>query len=119
MKHDIRRSEIAIAAVLRFGCTLSIVLMAAGLVLLLAKGEENKLQSTGFVGLHSLLTGVASLEPTAIMTLGVLMLLLTPMLRVIAAGISFLIFERDVKYALISLGVLVILIVSFFVPGFK
>lgn len=119
MKHDIRRSERVIAAVLRFGSGLSIVLMAAGLVLLLVKGEADKLQSTGFVGLHSLLTGAATLEPAAVMTLGVLMLLLTPMLRVIAAGISFLIFERDVKYAMISLGVLVILIVSFFVPGFK
>lgn len=119
MRHDIRRLERAIAAVLRLGSGLSIVLMAAGLVLLLVEGQSDKLQGPRFVGLHSLLTGAASLEPAAIMTLGVLMLLLTPMLRVIAAGISFLIFERDVKYALISLGVLVILIVSFFVPGFK
>lgn len=119
MRNDIRRSEKAIAAVLRFGSGLSTVLMAAGLVLLLVEGQLDTLQGTRFVGLHSLLAGAASLQPLAIMTLGVLMLLLTPMLRVIAAGISFLIFERDVKYAIISLGVLVILIVSFFVPGFK
>ena len=119
MRHDILRSERIIAAVLRFGSGLSIALMLAGLVLLLVKGEPNKLQGAEFVSLYSILVEAASLKPAAVMTLGVLTLLLTPMLRVVAAGMSFLILERDVKYALISLGVLVILIASFFVPGFK
>lgn len=119
MRQNVHKSEKIIAGVLRLGSGLSIVLMVTGLGLFLVEGGAAKLQGAGFAGLHFFLMGVASLEPTSIMTLGVIVLLLTPMFRVIAAILSFLIIERDVKYALISLGVLVILIVSFFVPGFK
>lgn len=119
MRQNVQKSEKIIVKILRLGSGLSIALMIAGLGLFLAKGGSVELQKAGFAGLHSLLAGVATLEPISIMTLGVIVLLLTPMFRVIAAVFSFLIIERDIKYALISLGVLVILAVSFFVPGFK
>ena len=119
MRQSAQKSEKIIAEILRLGSGLSIALMTAGLGLFWARGGSDGLQGAGIVGLHSLLAGVASLKPISIMTLGVIILLLTPMFRVIAAGISFLIVERDLKYALISLGVLVILSASFFVPGFK
>lgn len=118
MRLDVRKSEGIIAGVLGLGSGLSIMLMAAGLGLLLAKGETGKFQGAG-LSLNALLMGAAALEPAAIMTLGVIMLLFTPMLGVVAAGVSFLLFERDIKFALISLGVLVILTVSIFIPGFE
>jgi uncharacterized membrane protein len=58
-----------------------------------------------------MLKGVASLDPTATINLGLLILLLTPVVRIIAAGIAF-VMERAYKFALVSLGVLAILSVS-------
>jgi uncharacterized membrane protein len=46
-------------------------------------------------------------------TAGVLVLLATPMLRIIVAGIQFL-RERDMKYVLVSLGVLCIVVLAYF-----
>jgi len=114
----VRRSEKTIAGVLRLSSGISFLLMAAGSGLLLGKGGAEKLQS-GFGGLAPLLAAASSLEPAAIMTLGVIVLLFTPMLGVVTAGISFLIIERDIKYALVSMGVLVILSASFFLAGYK
>jgi uncharacterized membrane protein len=44
---------------------------------------------------------------------GVIVLLATPMLRIIVAGIQFL-RERDMKYVLVSLGVLCIVVLAYF-----
>ena len=44
---------------------------------------------------------------------GVIVLLATPVLRIIVAGIQFL-REHDMKYALVSLGVLCILVLAYF-----
>jgi len=48
-------------------------------------------------------------EPTALIYLGILVMMFTPFLRVMVAGFSFLV-EGDVKYALVALGVLIILL---------
>jgi uncharacterized membrane protein len=47
-----------------------------------------------------------------IVTAGLLVLLATPVLRIIAACLQFL-RERDLKYALVSLGVLGIMILAY------
>ncbi len=47
-----------------------------------------------------------------ITTAGLLVLLVTPGLRIIVAGIQFL-RERDLKYALVSLGVLSIVVLAY------
>jgi uncharacterized membrane protein len=44
---------------------------------------------------------------------GLLVLLATPALRIIVAGIQFL-HERDFKYALVSFGVLTIVVLAYF-----
>jgi uncharacterized membrane protein len=46
-------------------------------------------------------------------TAGVVVLLATPVLRIIVAGIQFL-RERDTRYALVSLGVLCIVVLAYF-----
>ena len=50
-------------------------------------------------------------SPLALLNLGILVMMLTPLLRVITAGLSFLL-ERDYKYLLIASGVLIILLAS-------
>ncbi|MGB8656797.1 MAG: DUF1634 domain-containing protein [Candidatus Zixiibacteriota bacterium] len=47
-------------------------------------------------------------QPVAIINFGILVMMLTPFLRVLVAGFSFLL-EKDVKYAAIAFGVMVIL----------
>jgi uncharacterized membrane protein len=48
-----------------------------------------------------------------IVTGGLLVLLATPALRIVVAGIQFS-RERDLKYALVSLGVLCIVVLAYF-----
>jgi uncharacterized membrane protein len=72
--------------------------------------------------LFSMATGLAQLKPFAIIQLGVLVLLATPVLRVFASLILFAI-EKDRPFVLITLFVFLILLFSFFVvpeiPIFK
>jgi uncharacterized membrane protein len=57
------------------------------------------------VSLSNLLRG----EPTAIINLGILMMMLTPFFRVVTAAFSFF-WEKDFKYAAVALGVTAILL---------
>jgi len=60
---------------------------------------------------HNLLMKALALDPRAVTGLGILLLLLTPVFRVFAAVITFGL-ERDLKYFLISSGVLMIVLAS-------
>ena len=55
-------------------------------------------------------------DPIAIISLGILLMMLTPFLRVVAAVFSFF-GERDFRYAAVALGVMVILLFAI-VPSF-
>jgi uncharacterized membrane protein len=55
-------------------------------------------------------------EPTAIINLGILLMMLTPFMRVVVAVLSFL-WEKDFKYAAIAFGVMVILLFTI-LPSF-
>ena len=63
--------------------------------------------------LGDLAHGIASGDPAAIIQLGVLLLIATPMARVAFALIAFAI-ERDKLYIAVSLTVLVVLLFGFF-----
>ena len=58
-------------------------------------------------------TMVSSAWAGKVATAGLLVLLATPALRIVVAGIQFF-RERDLKYALVSLGVLGILVLAYF-----
>jgi len=104
--------------VLRLVAGISIILMAAGMVMYLAGGGAGT-GNGAFVGMSETLAGAMALEPVPMMTLGLVILLFTPVLRVMGALFSFLFAEKDPMYALISLGVLIILVVGMFLPSFK
>ena len=55
-------------------------------------------------------------EPTGIINLGILVMMITPFLRVVMAAFSFF-WERDLRYAAVALGVMVILLFTI-VPSF-
>lgn len=108
----LRQAELAISHVLRGGVIVSAAIILLGVVVFYLQ-----MAITG----HAMLTyphsvpdvalGIGRGEPLAIVTLGLLILLLTPILRV---AISIIIFalERDWLYTTITLVVLLILLVS-------
>jgi len=112
--NDINR---ILALLLRTGSVLSVALMAAGLAFALAADGGLEGQRAAGQGFLQVIAGVMALNPMALMTLGILALLFTPFLRVIAAFLSFLLIEKDIKYSLISFGVLMIMILSLLIPG--
>lgn len=83
-----------IEAFLRWSSAASLLLMAAGLIVFFIGGPESMWQ------------------PGAVMAAGVILLVAIPFLRVAGQCISFLYVDRDVKYALLSLGLLAILAVG-------
>lgn len=103
--------------VLRIFSGASAVFMAFGMALFIARGGEAAV--TGKIDVPpfgQVLAGVLSLEPVAFMVLGIVILLLTPFMRVVGAVVSFVV-KKDWRYALISLGVMTILLLGLFVHG--
>lgn len=113
---DDKRMEYIMGRLLQVGVLFSSAVVLIGGVLFLLrqsghvshyrifKSEPNTLRS--LKGLASLL---ASGSPEAIIMIGVLLLIATPIARVVFAAISFAL-ERDLLYLLISLTVLGVLI---------
>lgn len=99
----------ALAAVLRYGAMSSTLIMALGLGLMFLEGPAAPLDR----GLRPELTfqSLIRFDSGAITVLGILLLLLTPILRIAAAVVTFAL-ERDYQYVLISLGVLAVVFVS-------
>lgn len=110
----------AISTVLKICSGFSVTLMALGLALFLSKGNQADLSADIRVaGLSEALTGIVQLDPVALMTIGIFILIATPFVRVAWESFSFWFIEKDKVYALISLGVLIILSAGLFVPGIR
>lgn len=115
-----------ISNVLRYGVIISVALIAFGTLLILFEHPAGFPSAVGQVvslnygratlSLVTLLRGVASLHPIYVIQLGLIALLATPIVRVIA---SILLFarENDVLYAGITALVLLILVLSIFLVG--
>jgi len=105
------KSECAIAVALRYGSLISTLVMALGLGLMLLRGPATSLATYHRVRISQLLALVVRLDAAALTEFGVLLLLLTPLFRILVAVISFAL-ERDLKYVLIALGVLSVVLLS-------
>lgn len=126
MEAKVRNVELAISLVLRIGVVLSVTVIAVGLGLMFAH-HSDYLPISGHVSYHELTSGAtrfphsfASLgraisrgEGRGIVVLGVLILILTPVLRV-AVGVLSFVYEEDAPMAIVTLYVLVVLVGSFF-----
>ncbi len=135
VSEDVRvtRMEEIISDVLRYGVLLSFAVVLAGTLLLFARGDA------GYAGLRvrgsgavtratqyhastdaarwpttpgAVVSGVRDGRPYAVIALGLLILIATPVLRVAASVFTFL-WEQDRLYAAITAYVLAVLIVSF------
>lgn len=115
-----------ISNVLRIGVVLSSVVIVAGLVLMLAappSGVPESLQlmlssnfGTPTLDAASLLGGIASGSALSVLEVGTLILLATPLARVVASVVLFR-EERDTLYVGVTLLVLGMLLVAMFVVG--
>ena len=129
MEEKVRKVELAISLVLRVGVVLSVLVVAGGLGLMFAhhsaylplRGDFSYKALTSrktpfprsFASLgHSLANG----DGRGVVVLGVLILILTPVLRV-AVGVLSFIYEKDPPMALVTLFVLAVLVGSFFLAG--
>ncbi|HEY7349789.1 MAG TPA: DUF1634 domain-containing protein [Ktedonobacterales bacterium] len=121
-------TEEIISWILRVGVLVSAFLIALGVVLLLVTGDTgyagsvNNLAGLTQYGPNRLtafpttpgdvLAGVAQFKPYALIALGLLLLIATPVIRV-ASSVVIFVLERDYAYVLITLVVLVVLVISF------
>jgi len=101
------KARSAIAAILRYGSLISTLVMALGLILVLLRGPVSFGPGGHLVSFRTLFPRVTHLDPATIAEFGLLLLLVTPIFRIIVAGIAFGL-EREYKYVLISLGVLAV-----------
>lgn len=129
MEEKIRKVEVAISLVLRVGVVLSVAVIAVGLGLMFAHHGDYVPMSGHFSyrnltskttpfphSFSALGRSIAAGDGRGIIVLGVLILILTPVLRVAVGVLSFL-YEKDPPMALVTLYVLVVLIGSFFLAG--
>ena len=121
--HRVVRVEIVISWVLRIGVVTSLAVVVAGLVLIFARRPDllssttalQELTQPGAVFPHTLLAvfqGVSRLNGEAIVAIGLLLLILTPVARVAVSILAFL-YQRDRVFTFITLAVLIILLMSF------
>lgn len=113
-----------IAKLLAAGVGASALIVATGLLLLIATGKTGyegtvRLPSVGGAGASyprafaEVFAGVLALKPIAVIELGLIALIATPVFRVVAS-IPLFLMERDRLYVLITAAVLTVLLVSIF-----
>lgn len=128
MAEKVRRVELAISLVLRVGVVASVLVIAVGLGLMFAHhGSYVSLSGPSFRALTSASTSFPHSfgalgraldqgQGRGVVVLGVLILILTPVLRVAVGVLSFA-YEKDAPMALVTLFVLAVLVGSFFLAG--
>ncbi len=113
-----QRGERAISLVLRYGSLAATVVMLLGLGLMLATSPATALLTYHRIALPVLFPRLLRLDPAALTEFGIILLLLTPIFRIVVAAATFAL-ERDRKYVFVALGVLavVLLSISFAIEG--
>ncbi|QGP91062.1 hypothetical protein MGLY_03860 [Neomoorella glycerini] len=103
--------EDIISQSLRWGVVISAIIIAAGLVFYLLTGDSG--YPAGFfpTSIPQVFKDVVHFKSFAIIDLGLLLLIATPIFRVAASIIAF-IFDRDRPYVVITTYVLAMLILS-------
>lgn len=107
----------AIGWVLRIGVLLSInVVIFGGAIYLYRNGHTMANYHTfkgipAFVQLNGIINGILTLRGRAIIQAGIVLLIATPVLRIIFSAIGFIL-EKDYLYTFITLLVLSIIVIS-------
>ncbi len=99
------RLELSVERLLVIAVGLCVALMAIGLVLAVLQGEG---LPHDVVGVQDLLGAARRGDPAAYLSLGLLVLLATPVLRV-AGALAVFALERDRRYVLVTAAVLAVM----------
>lgn len=106
-----------VSNILMIGSYSAAVVLILGLGMLFLQGRpESYLTRLPRLSFSNLISHFFKGEPTSIINCGILVMMFTPFLRVVVAGFSFL-GEKDYKYALISFGIMLILLFTI-IPTF-
>ena len=108
--------EHRISRILTIGSAASIILLAVGTAMLLAAGGSPLDGNWPPFEPGSLVPALLTLEPAGLLYLGLIAAIATPLLRV---GVAFIAFARarDVRMAVVSAAVLVVIAVAIAVAG--
>lgn len=113
----IRKTELIISGVLRFGVLLSVAIILVGIAWFYGLRLAGLLPHPTFpVTLPGVVHGILAANPLAVVVLGLLVLLATPVLRVAVSIVAFAI-EEDRTYVIITCIVLAVLLFSIFGVG--
>lgn len=107
-RHVMDPLERTVRTVLRAGIAVAVALMLFGVALALVRGDG---LPAGVTMVAELPAGLAGFEPQAYLSLGIIVLIGTPFVRVAGALVVFA-RERDLRYALITGVVLVVMSAS-------
>lgn len=107
-RHTMSRIERTVRLVLMAGITVSVALLVFGLVLVVARGGGIP---HGTVPLGSMASGLRALQPAAYLSLGLIVLIGTPFVRVAGSLVAFA-EEHDGRYVLITATVLLVMCLS-------
>ncbi|MCM3701830.1 DUF1634 domain-containing protein [Paenibacillus macerans] len=105
-------AEIIVSKMLRIGVIVAAAVIIAGLLLFLLTGNSGYPGDTFPTSFGDIAQGLIALKSAAIIQAGLLLLILTPVLRVFVSLFVFLA-EKDYRFVLITAVVFVILIISF------
>jgi uncharacterized membrane protein len=103
--------ERIVSLTLRIGVILSSALVILGLILFYVEGRGVTINSSYF-DLTRLAYGIAHLDPLAIILLGVLVLVATPVIRVLELGVNYVVSDKDKLYVILSFAVLTLMLVG-------
>ena len=129
MDEKIRMTEVTISLVLRIGVGISVLIFITGLILMFVHHSQYASISGSF-SFHSLTfrtspfphsfsglwTSISKGQGRGIIVLGTMILILTPVIRVAVAIVSFSI-EKDPAMTIVTIYVLLLLILSFVLAG--
>jgi uncharacterized membrane protein len=110
MENKKEKSTVYVSTILLFGsfCAAGLLVLGLGILLFQARPQDY-LPTTGPPSFSGLISSLFSGEPMGIIHLGILVMMLTPFLRVVAAAFSFF-SDKDYRYATVALGVMLILL---------
>jgi uncharacterized membrane protein len=112
MNEKKEKIDIYVSNILLIGSYSAAVLSLIGLLMLLFFTRTTSVQlESKPLSLSLFFSYLKERNPLSFLNLGILVMMLTPLFRVMTAALSFFL-EKDYKYVLIACGVLIILLVS-------
>lgn len=107
---ELQKVELMIGRILAFGTYISALLMIVGIILTFFKPSGTFVAHDLF-SMSKTVTSLIQLNPDTYLLVGLFLLILTPVLRVLISIILF-VKQKDTVYTCITIGVLIILIIS-------